>query len=69
MNSHISRFQEELSASEDKAIGRRLDFLSQEMGREMNTVLSKSPLTTISDFAVEGKMEIEKIREQVQNVE
>ena len=69
LKSHISRFQEELSASEDKAVGRRLDFLSQEMGREMNTVLSKSPMTIISDFAVEGKMEIEKIREQVQNVE
>jgi len=39
------------------------------MGREMNTILSKSPLPTISELAVEGKTEIEKIREQVQNVE
>ncbi len=69
LNSHISRFQEDMSASEDQAMGRRLDFLSQEMGREMNTILSKSPLRTISDLGIEGKMEIEKLREQVQNVE
>ena len=70
LESHISGFQEDLSApGNHQAIGRRLDFISQEMGREMNTILSKSPLTTISDLAVEGKMEIEKIREQVQNVE
>jgi len=69
LRSHVSQFQEYLSGSEDEAIGRRLDFISQEMGREMNTILSKSPLPAISELAVEGKTEIEKIREQVQNVE
>jgi len=39
------------------------------LSREMNTILSKSPLPAISELAVEGKTEIEKIREQVQNVE
>lgn len=69
LRSHVTQFQEYLSGSEDEAIGRRLDFISQEMGREMNTILSKSPLPAISELAVEGKTEIEKIREQVQNVE
>lgn len=69
LRSHVSQFQEYLSGSGNEAIGRRLDFISQEMGREMNTILSKSPLPAISELAVEGKTEIEKIREQVQNVE
>ena len=69
LRSHVSQFEEYLTGSEDEAVGRRLDFISQEMGREMNTILSKSPLPAISQLAVEGKTEIEKIREQVQNVE
>jgi uncharacterized protein (TIGR00255 family) len=69
LRSHVSQFQEYLSSSENEPIGRKLDFISQEMGREMNTILSKSPLPAISELAVEGKTVIEKIREQVQNVE
>ena len=69
LRSHVSQFQEYLSGSDKEPIGRRLDFISQEMGREMNTILSKSPLPAISELAVEGKTVIEKIREQVQNVE
>lgn len=49
--------------------GRRLDFLVQEIGRELNTIGSKSAVTEISAAIVEGKAVLEKIREQVQNVE
>jgi uncharacterized protein (TIGR00255 family) len=69
LRSHVAQFEEYLSGSEDEPVGRKLDFISQEMGREMNTILSKSPLPAISELAVEGKTVIEKIREQVQNVE
>ena len=68
LRSHLEQFQVCLD-SEEQVVGRRLDFICQEMGREMNTVLSKSPLAAISEPGVEGKAEIEKIREQVQNVE
>ena len=68
LRSHLKQFQTCLDLK-GQVIGRRLDFICQEMGREMNTVLSKSPLTTISEPGLEGKSEIEKIREQVQNVE
>ena len=68
LRSHLEQFQVCLD-SEEQVVGRRLDFICQEMGREMNTVLSKSPLAKISEPGVEGKTEIEKIREQVQNVE
>jgi uncharacterized protein (TIGR00255 family) len=53
----------------DEAIGRRLDFLLQEMAREANTVGAKSPDAQISHSIVEVKAEIERMREQVQNVE
>jgi len=49
--------------------GRRLDFLVQEIGRELNTIGSKSTITEISAAIVEGKAVLEKVREQVQNVE
>jgi uncharacterized protein (TIGR00255 family) len=53
----------------DGAIGRRLDFLLQEMAREANTVGAKSPDAPIAHAVVEMKAEIERMREQVQNVE
>jgi uncharacterized protein (TIGR00255 family) len=53
----------------EEAIGRRLDFLLQEMAREANTVGAKSPDAQISHAIVEVKAEIERMREQVQNVE
>ena len=68
LRSHLKQFQACLDLK-GQVIGRRLDFICQEMGREINTVLSKSPLTTISEPGLEGKSEIEKVREQVQNVE
>ncbi len=49
--------------------GRRLDFLVQEIGRELNTIGSKSQVTEVSAAIVEGKAVLEKVREQVQNVE
>ncbi len=69
LRSHITHFEQELNGSESVVVGRRLDFITQEMGREMNTILSKSPFADLSELALEGKTEIEKIREQVQNVE
>jgi uncharacterized protein (TIGR00255 family) len=67
LESHCAQFSA-LLASED-AVGRRLDFLLQEMAREANTVGAKSPDAQISHAVVEVKADIERMREQVQNVE
>ncbi len=64
--SHIERFSEYLESEEP--VGRRLDFLTQELFREFNTMASKSCDSEISQAVVEVKGELEKIREQVQNV-
>ncbi len=53
----------------DRTIGRALDFLVQELGRELNTVGSKAGSAAIAHLVVSGKVELEKLREQVQNVE
>ena len=53
----------------DTGIGRKLDFLAQEMNREANTILSKSTDLNIANYAIILKTEIEKIREQIQNIE
>jgi uncharacterized protein (TIGR00255 family) len=53
----------------DEEVGKRLDFILQEMNREANTILSKSGDLTISDAAIIIKTEVEKLREQAQNVE
>ena len=50
-------------------IGRKLDFIAQEMNREANTILSKANDLEISSKAIELKTEIEKVREQIQNIE
>ena len=68
LRSHLIRFEELLEADQS-VIGKNLDFLCQELNREMNTVLSKAGRVEISEVAVAGKTEIERIREQVQNVE
>jgi len=65
--SHCTQFAALLATHE--AIGRRLDFLLQEMAREANTVGAKSPDAQIAHAVVEVKAEIERMREQVQNVE
>ncbi|MBQ7707256.1 MAG: YicC family protein [Lachnospiraceae bacterium] len=54
---------------EGGAVGRKLDFIAQEMNREANTILSKANSLQISDRGIELKTEIEKVREQIQNIE
>lgn len=65
--SHCEQFLEQIHSSE--IIGRKLDFLLQEMNREANTIASKANHLQIQRLAVEVKTELEKMREQVQNVE
>lgn len=65
--SHIKAMSDELKL--DVGIGRKLDFLAQEMNREANTILSKSSDLEITNYAIILKTEIEKIREQIQNIE
>lgn len=67
LKSHISQFK--TIVNEDDAVGRKLDFLIQEMNRETNTIGSKANDIFISNNVVLIKAEIEKIREQVQNIE
>lgn len=67
LKSHISQFKTMLQ--EDKANGKKLDFLVQEMNREINTIASKANCLEITKQVVEIKNELENIREQVQNIE
>jgi uncharacterized protein (TIGR00255 family) len=67
--SHMGQFHSLLSGAAQEAMGRKLDFLLQEMGREVNTIASKANDATISLEVVHMKAELEKIREQVQNLE
>jgi uncharacterized protein (TIGR00255 family) len=67
LKSHLAQFRETLEANGEA--GKRLDFLLQELNREANTVLSKSTGLQIKDAALAIKAEVEKLREQVQNVE
>lgn len=67
LKSHIENFR--LSLREDLPLGRKLEFISQEMLREANTMGSKSPDYFVSERVVLLKLEIERIREQIQNVE
>ncbi|MBR6898162.1 MAG: YicC family protein [Lachnospiraceae bacterium] len=69
LKSHIRQVADALGGPANDSVGRRLDFLVQEMNREANTMLSKSADMTITDVAINIKTEIEKIREQVQNIE
>ncbi len=67
LRSHIETTKETLM--QGGSVGRKLDFIAQEMNREANTTLSKSNDLEISNVAIELKTEIEKIREQIQNIE
>ena len=67
LNSHISQARSLLE--QEGETGRKLDFLIQEMNREINTVGSKASDAQITNWVVEAKSEIEKLREQIQNVE
>ena len=64
---HVETFEQLLTSN--KPVGRELDFLIQEMNREVNTIGSKSSAIDIKNIVVQLKTTIEKIREQVQNVE
>jgi uncharacterized protein (TIGR00255 family) len=67
MESHLKQFREHLNSNEP--VGRTLDFLAQEMNREINTIGSKANAAEVSQQVVKMKAELEKIREQVQNIE
>ena len=67
LKSHIQHMKETLE--ESNGIGRKLDFIAQEMNREANTILSKANDLDRSNRAISLKTEIEKIREQIQNIE
>ena len=67
LRSHIKNMDDTLLR--DESIGRKLDFIAQEMNREANTILSKANDMKLSAEAIELKTEIEKIREQIQNIE
>lgn len=67
LRSHISQLKAMLGS--DEAVGRKLDFIVQEMNREVNTIGSKAQDLNITKIVVDMKAEIEKIREQIQNIE
>lgn len=68
LRSHIVHMKETLESS-DSGIGRKLDFIAQEMNREANTILSKANDLEVSNVGIDLKTEIEKVREQIQNIE
>ena len=67
LKSHIKAMEKELMSG--GSVGRKLDFIAQEMNREANTILSKSTDLSVSDTGISLKTGIEKIREQIQNLE
>ena len=67
LRSHIDQFKALMEA--EGPVGRKLDFLVQEMNRETNTIGSKCQDADIARMVVEMKSEIEKVREQIQNLE
>ena len=67
LRSHLSQLEQMLAG--DGAVGRKLDFLVQEINRECNTIGSKAQDVTIARAVVDMKAEVEKIREQIQNLE
>ena len=67
LHSHLDQLREMLA--QDGSVGRKLDFLIQEFNREANTIGSKCSDVALSSVVVDLKGEIEKIREQVQNIE
>ena len=68
LRSHVNHMKETL-LSDESGIGRKLDFIAQEMNREANTILSKANDLEVSNIGIELKTEIEKVREQIQNIE
>ena len=69
LKSHITQFKELLQSESIKKTGKRLDFIIQEMNREINTIGSKSNCLEITNLVIDLKTELEDVREQVQNIE
>lgn len=69
LRSHIAQFGSAMKASGGEPVGKRLDFIVQEMNREINTIGSKCSDMEITGIVIDVKAEIEKIREQIQNIE
>jgi uncharacterized protein (TIGR00255 family) len=69
LRSHLPLFQETLSGESAEGVGKRLSFIVQEMHREVNTIASKANDAEIARAAVAMKEEVERLREQVENVE
>lgn len=69
LKSHIVSFRQFLENNDNKPIGKKIDFLVQEMNREVNTIGSKANCLDITKYVVDTKNEIENIREQIQNIE
>ena len=67
LKSHIETMRETLTTGE--GVGRKLDFIAQEMNREANTILSKANDLEVSNRAIDLKTQVEKLREQIQNIE
>ena len=67
LKSHIFQFNDLLT--KDEPVGKKIDFLIQEMNRETNTIGSKSNKLEITNLVIEIKTELEDIREQIQNIE
>jgi uncharacterized protein (TIGR00255 family) len=67
LKSHFAQFRKILES--DEPVGRKLDFLIQEMNREINTTASKANNAEAAQIVVDVKSEIEKLREQIQNLE
>jgi len=65
--SHLKQFH--TAINQQHPIGRKLEFIVQELGREFNTLGSKSAQPKVSNMIIDAKVEIEKIREQVMNIE
>ncbi|MCE5231370.1 YicC family protein [bacterium] len=69
LGAHLDRYDALLAGSGEESAGRALDFLLQEMGREVNTIMSKSRDTSLTGTGLEMKSILEKIREQIQNIQ
>ena len=69
LNSHISQFISLVSTNDNKPLGKKCDFIIQEMNREVNTIGSKANSLDISNCVIELKTQIEDVREQIQNIE
>ena len=67
LRSHVEHMKKDLVAG--GSLGRKLDFIAQEMNREANTILSKANDLVIAECGIELKTDIEKVREQIQNIE